>query len=216
LDGRDGLGAQQAVLQIGTNAIPTLLWMLRARDSAFKPKLIELAEKQRFIKINFVDAEKRNREAAGAFYLLGTTASNAVPALIRIYEKNISGQSRIATADALHFVGMAAMSAVPSLLHVVANTNDDAHVRCEASEMLIQLRAEPKVAVPVFIKCLKDSEPMVRGKAASALTSFGSDAKAAVPALIELRKDPDSNVRDIAALALKEIDLEAAAKAGIP
>ena len=50
--------------QIGTNAIPTLLRMLRARDSSFKLKLISLAQKQHFIKFDFVPAGQRNRLAA--------------------------------------------------------------------------------------------------------------------------------------------------------
>ena len=56
---------------------------------------------------------------------------------------------------------------------------------------------------------------MVRGDAALALGSCGTDAKSAIPQLIDLLNDKGNGVRNCAALAIKEIDPEAAIKAGL-
>ena len=145
-DGTFDPGAKQAVHKIGTNAIPTLLRMLRARDSKLKLKLVGLAQKQRLIKINFVSADIRNYEAGWGFEILGSIASNAVPALIQIYAENISETSQTATIGAIGFIGPAAAAAVPVLLRTAANTN--APVRDSAVWALGQLHAEPELAVP--------------------------------------------------------------------
>src|SRR3989442_192066 len=55
--------AARAVRTTGTNVIPTLLRMLRQRDPPFKRKLMELAQRQPFIKIKYVPAEMRNEQA---------------------------------------------------------------------------------------------------------------------------------------------------------
>jgi hypothetical protein len=82
--------ADEAVRRIGTNALPTLLRMLRAKDSALKVKLMDLAQKQRFIHINYIPSDELNYRACSAFGVLRAKAQSAVPALIRIYEQNIS------------------------------------------------------------------------------------------------------------------------------
>src|SRR5882762_6938554 len=48
----DFRAAREAVRQIGTNAIPALLRMFRAKDSALTLKLISLVAKQQIIKIH--------------------------------------------------------------------------------------------------------------------------------------------------------------------
>jgi hypothetical protein len=53
--------ADEAVRQAGTNALPTLLRMLQAKDSAFKVRLMNLAERQHFINIKYTPAKKPQR-----------------------------------------------------------------------------------------------------------------------------------------------------------
>src|SRR6185503_6855480 len=43
--------AATALRQMGTNAIPSLLWMARARDSELRRRFIDLAGKQKLVKI---------------------------------------------------------------------------------------------------------------------------------------------------------------------
>jgi hypothetical protein len=61
LNYRTALKAQEAhdaVRQAGTNAIPTLLRMLRAKDSGLKVGLMNLVQRQRIITIDYTRAEE--------------------------------------------------------------------------------------------------------------------------------------------------------------
>jgi hypothetical protein len=95
----DGQAAQsdEAVRSIGTNGIPVLLRELRKRDSPLKLKLMALAGWQRFLKYRSDFAVNRNAAAARAFDVLGSAASNAVPALIEMYDQPGANQNWIAS-----------------------------------------------------------------------------------------------------------------------
>lgn len=205
--------ADEAITRMGTNAIPTLLRILRAGDSDFKIKLSEWAQKQHFIKIKRILASDLNNDGAAGFGILGPAASNAVPALIEIYEQNISEASQSSTLAALGGIGPAAEKATPLL--VQATNHPSMTVRANAAWALGQIHPEAGVAVPVLIQFLHDSDPGVRVHAASAFWSFGADAKQAVPALVELLNDQDKGVRHMAIGVLRHLDPEAAAKAGV-
>jgi len=86
--------ADEAVRQAGTNALPTLLRMLRAKDSVQKVKFLALAERQHFIKIKYTPAEELNYRALSGFGVLRAKAQSAVPALIEIANKNVSHDSQ--------------------------------------------------------------------------------------------------------------------------
>src|SRR5947207_1543947 len=87
--------ADKALRKIGTNAIPTLLKMIRATDPP-RPilKLIETARQKGWIRVRYRHASQRNEEAEYAFQVLGTNAARAVPELIKIYERNRSVSSQ--------------------------------------------------------------------------------------------------------------------------
>src|SRR5262249_45362266 len=65
------------------------------------------------------------------------------------------------------------------------------------------------------VKLLKNPEPSSRLLAAITLASYAKDARAAVPALIDALNDKDEAVKDAAARSLKQIDPDAAKRAGI-
>ena len=72
-------------------------------------------------------------------------------------------------------------------------------------------------AVPALIAVLRDLQnPRAREGAICALGRMGPRAREAVPALREALHDEDQAVRVRAARALKDIDPNAAAKAGVP
>ena len=75
----------EALRQIGTNAIPTLLRKLQARDSAAKSKLMEWNDEHDFLHLHLVPAEVQNSLAVGGFAVLGGLATNAIPAVLDIY-----------------------------------------------------------------------------------------------------------------------------------
>ncbi len=148
------LKEEETIRQIGTNGIPIMLRMLQAKDSVLEVKLFELLEKQHFIKIHHIPDWELQDLAGDEFLMLGPAAKDAVPALIAIYDRNISEGSQLKTALALGGIGPAAKQAIPSLLRGAANTNDVAHYYCLWA--LDQIHAEPELVVPAFIKALHD------------------------------------------------------------
>src|SRR5882724_10172199 len=85
--------ATEAVRQIGTNAIPTLLCLLRAEDSKFKLKLIRLSQKQHLINFDLRTADFKHMEAELGFECLGSLAKSAVPDIIESYNEHGSERS---------------------------------------------------------------------------------------------------------------------------
>jgi hypothetical protein len=216
--------AEAAIRHIGTNAIPTLLEMLRQKDSPLPSKLIlwwgrHIAPMQplpsfiRFPHWYNDNAQILNSEAERGFEILGTNAQQTVTALMEVYEQNISPSSQMRAGAALSAIGVVAPSTVPSFLRWAASTNQS--VRLIAVIALAQGRHESSLVVPALSKCLSDANNAVRIFAAQGLGSYGAEARQAVPALVPLLSDPYVLARDTAAYALKQIDPEAAAKAGV-
>jgi hypothetical protein len=224
---RAGNTAKSAIRAIGTNAIPTLLNMLRKKDSFVVSKLVGLWNRHLYSSLpnslpNWVrypgwymnQAATLNNEAVLGFKILGADAQQAVPALITIYEQGISPDSQAATGRALNAIGPAAQRmALPSCLRAAASPNSS--VRGVAIQTLYAVHVEPQVVVPALVKALSDTNFVNRLVAARGLGSFGTNAQQAVPALMVLLSDSNSRVRSDATNALKKIDPEAAAKAGV-
>jgi len=202
--------ADEIMREAGTNAIPTLLRMLRERDSAWKLKLIALAQRQRVITIRHVEAWRRNLQAMSAIEALGSDGKAALPELMEIYETNPSASSQYRIAGIFASIGPAARPAIPLLLRSVTSTNDP--TRAGAVHALGRIHSEPEKVVPALIFCLHDPNQGIRSYATMALGEFGSEAKRAVPALIEAFRDPDRALSSSAYGALQEIDPETAAR----
>jgi hypothetical protein len=205
--------ADEAVHHIGTNAIPTLLRMLRASDSPLKAKCIDLLDRQHLVKITITPAWEKGFEAFSAFKALGPEAANAVPDLIGIYDAKICQDSQVMTAVSIGAIGPSAEPAIPSLLSGLKSTNDT--IRWNTAWALGKIHGEPDLVVPELVKLFHDSDGMVRTSAAEAVGQFGSNAVAAVPDLIGMLDDGYERTRFMATNALKQIDPEAVAKAGI-
>ncbi len=198
--------SDKGIRQFGTNAIPTYLRMLRAKDSPLAIKFRALVKMQHLFKNDFKGASALNLRAQYGFRLLGNLASNAVPALIEIHEQNISRSSRKATVAAIAAIGPPAIQAIPLLIR--ESTNSNAEVRVNAIWALGCIHARAEVALPVLIKSLRDAARDVRTSTINSLAKFGSEAKPALPAIVEALKDPEATVRQRAASALGAIHME--------
>ena len=180
--------ADEALLRIGTNGIPTLLKMIRAKDPPLLMlKLLETARRHRWMGINYRYASSRQEEAEYAFKVLGTNAVPAVPELIKIYEENVSASSRMCAALALGHIGRGAQAAVPVFLRHFTHTNAD--VRYYAVSAMMSIGGEPNVVVPALASALKDSDVRVRWNTLVALSNFGSRARSAVPEILKMFDD---------------------------
>ncbi|MDB6067251.1 MAG: repeat protein [Pedosphaera sp.] len=204
--------ADEAVRQIGTNAIPILLRMMHAKDSRLTERLGVLAEKQHVIKVTYRLAWWGYYEAQHGFQALGAKGRTAVPALVELYEKNASGH-RSEIAYAIGAIGPDAKMAIPSLINGLGDI--DVNDRATAAWALCEIHSELQMVVPALINCLSNKSAFFRSEIAAELGGLGVDAKPAVPALVALLKDADPMVRKDAEAALKQIDPEAAAKAGV-
>jgi HEAT repeats len=205
--------AREAVRQIGANAIPTLLRMLRANDSPLKTKCIELLDRQHLVKVRITPALEKNYEAGDAFSALGVDAAVALPDLIQIYDEKISTDSQRMTAVSIGGIGPAASVAIPTLLRGLQTTNDP--VRGYTVYALGEIHSEPVLVVPELANLLHDSNGDVRCFAAQALGEYGTSAESSVPDLIRMLNDPQALTRYMATNALKQIDPEADAKADV-
>ena len=215
--------AEAAIRQIGTNAIPTLLNMLRKKDSFLVSKLIPLWDRHvtRTSYLPFwvthpswyqVQAEVPNRQASMGFEILRTNACPAVPALIRIYEQNISPASQFYVSHALMAIGPDAMrTAIPSFVRGTASSSF--LVRKFAVMALLQVHDESSLVVSALAKCLSDTNVFIRALTAMGLGELGKKAPQAVPLvvplLIKTLGDPDGSVRGSAACSLKVLGAEA-------
>ena len=207
--------AEIAIRTIGTNGVPTLLRLLKAKDSKFKTKFIQFAQKQHVITVKWEPASLKNGQALVGFSILGPLGKSAVPALLEIYNEHRNGPwgQSDGIAEIFASMGPAAAEAVPQLSQDTANAN--LFIRFRAVRALRQIHARPGLAVPALTRALLDQDYGVRTDAALSLGEFGTDATSAVPELIKALGDPSSVVRDQAASALKKIDPEAAAQAGV-
>ncbi len=216
--------AETSIRAIGTNAVPTLLKMFRAKDSNFKLKLIQLSQKQHLINIKWRTAASRHWEAEWGLYCLGPQAKSAVPALLESYnetkhqsfgaENHWADQNELTTIALIYAsIGPVAADAIPQL--VQDTTADRPDLRMNAVFALGQIHSNPELTLPALANSLRDPENAVKAVAAYSLGVFGSDAKSVIPELTKILANPDSKIKEAAASALKKIDPEAAAQAGV-
>ena len=210
--------ADHALDTIGTNAIPTLLGWMKAQDPPFKRRLMALLEKQHLVKIRWLSEDDKQNMAVSGFAHLGSAGRDAVPELIRIYERSANAKSgrafvrRLAVLASLIRIGPAAKDAVP-MLAALPLKDSDAPLRIYAVFLLGKIHSNPEVAVPALIQYHNDPDASVRGAVARALGQFGPDAKSAIVPLKAMLKDGEGDVRIEAENALKKIEPAAMANA---
>src|SRR5690348_5046029 len=98
----------EAVRHIGTNAIPYLLRMLKAKDTALKTKAMDFAEAKGMTNLPLHSAQELLDKADVGFFLLGDLATNAIQDLIKIYNHPPSPDSKQRASKALIYLYPAA------------------------------------------------------------------------------------------------------------
>lgn len=165
----------EAIRQIGTNALPTLIELLCARDSSIKKLAMKWAARQSIIKIHFIPADELRSRAVCAYARLRSVARPQVPALLGVLTNTPFTKERYSAANALSAIGPDAAEAVPAL--VKAAKDPDSSVRACALSALGCIHAKPDLTIPALIAGLEDSDPLVSGCASNALVPFGQQAK---------------------------------------
>jgi hypothetical protein len=199
--------ASAAVKKIGTNAIPSLLSMLRATNAQWKLELHKPSDSLKFWRINKAPAEVLNAEAAFGFQCLGADGKAAVPDIIKIYEARSSESSERWAAYALGAMGPSSSQAVPALLRGATSANPQS--RKNSLIALAGMHAEPELTVAALTNAFTDPEPDVRKWACNRFGLLGReawDARArAMPALELLLRDSDPQVRQEAAFVFTNV-----------
>jgi hypothetical protein len=199
------LEADDAIRQIGTNALPRLLKMLVVKERPPR-SIIEFCYSAAFL----LD-RKSSRLALSGFEVLGPIARPAVPALINLLNDQ-DAEIRCQGANGLAAIGPAAADAIPTLLQHMADR--DGYVELCSISALGRIHQQPELVVPALLPYLAKG-PLPNPTAMEALAGFGDQAKSAVPALLRLLSHPQRQVRIEATNALQRIAPSAAAQPGV-
>jgi HEAT repeats len=194
LDEHEAEPAINAVRQIGTNAVPTLLSMMRAEDSKLKEAFITLLARLHIFRIRIADANGKHLRALFGFQALGSQASSAIPelkvmvnnpkivhfataALVNISPNGVeAATSGLQSTNALVRRETAGVLGIPGIVRFTTNATP--------ARMAV-LRAQAEFAVPPLIRALNDSDELTRARAAISLGLLGQKPEIAVPALIK-------------------------------
>ena len=187
----------QAVKAMGTNAVPSLLTMLRTRDSGWKRKLVKWAQDALGVDLEDSLAEVKRRRALAGLRVLGSTAESAIPELTGLVSHR-DLQVASAALNALAEIG--GPRTIPPLISAV--TNGNVLVSVPAAALLGSLRTQARPAVPVLLQALSAEDPGLRASAARALGEIAFSPERTVPALTRVLGDSNSLVRLSAATAL--------------
>ena len=216
---RDARHPAEAILQIGTNALPFLLdWIAQEQPKqrlTLKQKGIEAVSKlplpsslkvrlrysswNQFQKTDYQSPSFS--EVLWCFDVLGSNAAPALPELSRLAAKNQWTISQRAVL-ALEYIGHPAF---PDLLNLLTN------YVCPTRAQVLQSLASPRMelsetdvrnAVPVLVRSLNDRDIAVARQAATSLGTFKAEPDLAVPALLNGLRDPNLAYPCVSALGL--------------
>ena len=232
--------AAEAVRQIGSAGFSYLLSALTNTDPAWKMKMAQVLPRQLLNRIPMHTTARPRRNAAVAFVVLGTQAESVTPELAQALYND---PSRKAAAVALSAVGPRGWTAltqainstnewsaiyavwalahrratVPGTLEALesATINRAGTVSGMASWALGKIGQDKEHVIPFLITTLGSTNAQARFGAMFGIGCFGTNALCAVPLLLEALQDRDVTIRDGATASLKQIDPEAAAKAGV-
>jgi hypothetical protein len=183
--------AEHAIREIGTNAIPSLLTLLRS-DSGLAKKVARSLPRRIASRIYLDD---HLRLASHGFVALGTNASPALPHLIAL-SKDHDRDVRYSATYSLGHLGTAAEPAIPRLIELT----DDAvgSIRDQALISLSMIRGKPPLVVPVLIRCAVAPERSIpeRTAAIRGLRYYKDAAPEILPVLLKLQEDADPNIRE--------------------
>lgn len=203
---------QDAILQIGTNGIPTLLDIVGVKERTRKKVLGKLKSQalQQLFRDKNSDLDDLRSFAVKGFVILGTNASSAFPRLVKLLDdpetryqaartllkispegftvltNALASQDDSARNDLVWAIGHEGGADTETLTRLLINSLKDPNwsVRGNAADFLAGKDAA--LAVPALIPMLDDSEYYPRARAAIALASFGPAAKSAAPKLLSV------------------------------
>jgi hypothetical protein len=197
---------REAIRQIGTNGLPTLLDIVGIGENNRKQVLTKIKSKE--IREGFrrtdMTLETLRDMAVDGFSVLGTNAEPAIPQLTKLLYED--PECRLEAAYALAQIGPKGFAVLTNAV----NNEDLGGVLVLAVGQ--KASGDLQTITQFLITALKNPSPTTRGNAAMFLT--GKDASLAIPALITVLDDDDAYPRRFAADSLGK--LGPAAKSAVP
>jgi HEAT repeat protein len=188
--------AEEALRHMGSNAVPYLIQMLRARDSAFVEKVKLQLDRFPAINLAYHHAWQDRIDALKAVAVLGPVAKRAIPEISNILAQGLELNLSLIALDRI------GPEAVPALLQTLTITNDKA--RLVALPILSsRFREQAAQIVPIFLVCLDDPDPDFREEVAKNLRWFGPAARPAIPKLLTMAgpgKEPSEHCEAVRTL----------------
>lgn len=177
--------AAWALGAIGSDAVPTLVTLLRGTDSELSRLAIQAlgtmgppAKASVPALIELLEDKVLGHSAAWALGKIGPSAEASVPALIGLLQKGPASSQII---YALAWIGPAAAPATPALVQSLQE--GDHLLRLSSARALGEIGPGAKASIPALVHALDDEEDSVRVNAAYALVKMGESNKG-IPLLI--------------------------------
>ncbi len=197
------IDAQQAIQQIGTNALPTLLRWISYDPSKFRTTVLRVSAKlpDAMVPRFLLRPRERVSDACFAFAILGPRASPAIPSLVNLA---ITSRSQDRGADCAHALNSIGPLALPALISVATSTNAPSHARFYAIAHIPTCCTNATIVIPTLLRLLSDSDEFVAAAAASVLgSSFAPQSHpTVVPALALNLRSTNETLRALSAYAL--------------
>jgi hypothetical protein len=158
--------ADNAIRQIGTNALPTIASLLRSRDWVLKPELNRFFYKRGMYQLMLTTEEARHAWALSGCYLLGTVAKPLVSDVAQAFPRMNEGCQSAAGVWLLS-LGADAGAAIPTLVSIVKDRHHAGSTRESAAQALGYAcmgvpRHEALSALEDLRACLQETNRTVR------------------------------------------------------
>jgi hypothetical protein len=171
LDDYNNPVAKQAILAIGTNALPFLLEWLRNERPEWHNQLDDLARQTPMFDQSVERADNRRHllqmNAPYGFKALGALGLPAVPVLTNLFCDLGWNGSGASAGEALAYLKDAWPPVIPLLCDSLTNRNPA--VRARAAQTCVFLRENPNAVVPALMLALQDQDASVRWEVTNAL-----------------------------------------------
>lgn len=169
--------ARNAVLSIGTNALPYLLEAIRRESPDWRRKLRrhvadEIRTNEALDNFFYGDSRKAT-EAMMGFAILGSNANAAIPELIGLFNNTNALRTSQCAMGALSVIGL---KGFPILAFGLANTNRPNRIALVYHISWMAETVGTNTVLPPLLNALNDQDPLVRKAASRVLLKLAPEA----------------------------------------
>ncbi|MDB6033027.1 MAG: domain containing protein [Verrucomicrobiales bacterium] len=192
--------ATHAIRNMGTQAYPFLLQMLKEKDSAFKKSILKKLGWQRSMKLGLLTAEEKQYRARMAMYRLGTNAGLAWKQIL--LDPTFDRELRLGATSWCQTLPEEAPQMIPVMVRLMSELQPDQQEFVTSA----MGRFGPDIAVPLLVRQLQDENYKIQLMSMRAIKFLGSAARPAVPAVAQQLKSANEEVGLAAANTLLSLD----------